>query len=154
MIAVSPLRAMQAEDRPVGRNKTKPRMVSAEEIEKLLEAASETYRPVIAVAAFAGLRVSEILALRFGDLYYEEKLIHVRHSLTRSEKGESGSLKPLKTDAGERDVELLPRLERILREHRRKALRLGRARPEDLSFRPGRDARSRRPTWAPRSVRQ
>src|SRR5262249_45220162 len=54
--------------------------------------------------------------------------------LTRATKQKPARLVALKSDAGVRDVYLLPRLEKILRAHRATAFSRGRAKPEDLVF--------------------
>lgn len=60
---------------------------------------------------FSGLRLQELLGLRWLDVGQGE--LHVRHQLSR--KG--GTLKPLKTNAGKRDVALMPELAALLRRH-------------------------------------
>lgn len=44
--------------------------------------------PYIALLFYTGLRVGELLSLMWNDIDTEEKLIHVRRSLTRTEEGE------------------------------------------------------------------
>jgi integrase len=76
-----------------------------EQVGRLLEAAAELdgrdrqrrrfRRPLLAVLAFAGLRVGEALALRWRDVDLAGGVVHVRES---------------KTDAGIRDVEIQPEL--------------------------------------------
>ena len=88
---------------------------SAEHITVLLEAAAEldarpTSRtegraPLIAVLMFAGLRVTEACRLRWRDVNLPSKRLTVRQS---------------KTDAGVRDVDLLPILQDALLDHRAK----------------------------------
>lgn len=58
---------------------------------------------VVATLVFAGLRVHELAALRWGDLDFERSIIHVRHS---------------KTPAGIREVSMLPALKVLLLRHR------------------------------------
>ena len=88
---------------------------SATHITVLLEAATElnarpTSRtegraPLIAVLMFAGLRVTEACCLRWRDVNLPSKRLTVRQS---------------KTDAGARDVDLLPILQDALLDHRAK----------------------------------
>ncbi len=58
---------------------------------------------VVATLIFAGLRVHELAALRWGDLDFERSIIHVRNS---------------KTPAGIREVKMLPALKVLLLKHR------------------------------------
>lgn len=41
---------------------------------------------MIAIAAYAGLRQGEILALRWQDINWPSERIHVRHTLQRADK--------------------------------------------------------------------
>ncbi len=57
-----------------------PAILSAEEIERLLAALGSLRMQAIAMAAYgAGLRVSEALHLRFGDIDSQRMVIHVQH---------------------------------------------------------------------------
>ena len=59
------------------------RVLTPHEVQMLLDAAlTEQDRAVFAVAAFAGLRVGEIRALRWGDVDPQLSIIHVRQSYT------------------------------------------------------------------------
>ena len=95
---------------------SKPRPVhldSTEQIEALLKAAGDldaapgarTHgpRPLVAVLVFAGLRIGEACGLRWGDVDLAAGLLKVRHS---------------KTDAGVREVDLLPVLRDELLAHK------------------------------------
>jgi integrase len=52
----------------------------------MLDASSspETYRPVIAVLAFTGLRIQECLGLVWNDVNLEKGVPHARAQLTRA----------------------------------------------------------------------
>jgi integrase len=90
-----------------------PHLESAGQITAVLDAAAELDAdpgwlvddrlPVVATLVFAGLRVHELAALRWGDLAFTTSTIHVRHS---------------KTPAGVRGVEMLPVLKGHLLQHR------------------------------------
>jgi integrase len=67
---------------------------------------------LVATAVFSGLRLMELLGLRWCDLDYDAGYIRVRHQL-----GRYGRLKTLKTTAAERDVVLFPELASLLRRH-------------------------------------
>jgi integrase len=90
--------------------------------------AAETPRwsALLACAAFAGLRLGEIRALRWEDVDAEGGVLHVRASMLPD-----GNVKAPKTKAGERDVTILPRLRRLLLEWRLASINV---RPGDLVF--------------------
>jgi len=79
---------------------------------------------VLAPAVFSGLRLMELLALRWVDV--DDAELHVRSQLSRK-----GALVPLKTNAGKRDVVLMPELAALLKRHR---LASRHSRPEDFVF--------------------
>jgi integrase len=79
----------------------------------LLGRMSNTFRPIAASCALAGLRVSEALGLTWGDVDFDTKTITVSKQL-----GTSGERVPTKTPSSHAPVPLLPALERELRAHR------------------------------------
>ena len=81
-----------------------------EEIEALLQTAGN-FRPLAAVGLFAGLRLGEVLGLRWGDV--GNGFLRIRRQLGRDRQPVD-----LKTAESKRDVVLVPQLARILREHR------------------------------------
>jgi integrase len=93
--------------------KRKGRVLQPDEIRALLDSAtSDRYRMLIATAIFTGLRLMELLALRWQDVGDSE--IYVRHQLSRMGK----RLVDVKTDSGERDVALRPELAAMLKRHK------------------------------------
>jgi integrase len=89
---------------------------------------------MVTTAVFTGLRISELLGLAWTDIDFESGLIHVRNQFSRGSADEPARLVPLKSDAGERDVYLMPELAAVLKKHRADALSLGKARPEWYVF--------------------
>jgi len=57
--------------------------LSFEELECLLAALPEFYRPAIACAAYTGLRLGELRALTWQDVDLERGVIHVRRAMDR-----------------------------------------------------------------------
>jgi integrase len=51
---------------------------SKEAVRRLIEAASDTFRPLLIVAVVCGLRASETRALRWQDVDFDQQLLHVR----------------------------------------------------------------------------
>ena len=62
---------------------------------------------------FGGVRIGELLALRWDDVDLDEGFLRVRFQLSPKRE-----LVELKTDNGRRDVVLIGELGKILREHR------------------------------------
>jgi integrase len=68
----------------------------------------------------------ELLALRWVDVDFEGGELHIRHQLSRKRE-----LVKLKTNAGKRDVVVMPELAALLKRHR---LASRHSRPEDFVF--------------------
>jgi integrase len=75
------------------------------------------------VALFAGLRLGEILALRWSRVDLDSKVLKVREALEQT-KAHGVRFKPAKTRAGRRDITLPDILVDALREHRKAVLEL------------------------------
>jgi integrase len=75
---------------------------------------------VVALLAYSGLRISEAIGLTWEEVGFDAGELHVRYQLSRATREKPARRMPLKTDAGKRDVILLPQLATILREHRKK----------------------------------
>jgi integrase len=105
------------------------RTLTREEIGKLLGAADQAHRALLATAVFTGLRLGELLGLTWANVDFEASTVQVRRQLART----GGRVEP-KTPQAVRDVILMPALARMLREHR-----LGSrfAQPEDFVFASG-----------------
>jgi integrase len=78
---------------------------------------SDTFRPVAALCAYAGLRASEALGLRWHDIDFNNSTLTVTGQL-----GMDGERRPAKTATSMATLPLLPALERILLEHRRRVV--------------------------------
>ena len=124
-IASNSARRLSKAEKPKRRNVTEARVLDTKEIEDLIAYSLDTYRPVVSLLAYSGLRLSEALGLTWGDVDFEAGEIHVRHQLSRARKGKPATRIGLKTDAARRDVVLLPQLAAILKQHRKKLLAHG-----------------------------
>jgi integrase len=108
----NPVSQLEHDERPKVR-KRKGRVLQPDEIRALLDSATtDRYRVLIASAIFSGLRLMELLALRWQDVGDNE--IYVRHQLSRKGK----RLVDVKTDSAERDVALRPELAAMLKRHK------------------------------------
>jgi len=107
------IRDLARDERPGAQRVSQPRYLEPAELERLLAKMTDTFRPVAAACAYAALRVSEALGLRWRDVDFEAGTIAVTGQL-----GQDGSRVPVKTAASDAPVPLLPVLARELREHR------------------------------------
>ena len=62
------VRDLDRDDRPGVARQSEPRYLSEDELTRLLAKMTDTFRPVALVCAYAGLRISEALGLRWTDL--------------------------------------------------------------------------------------
>ncbi len=112
LLPSNPVHRLQRDERPrIGRKEK--RALSTDEIALLLDSAPDGYRAFLATAVFAGLRLSELLGLRWSDVDFDGGLLHVRRQWDRS-----GVYSEPKTADSVRAVMLIPSLVRTLAEHR------------------------------------
>jgi integrase len=94
----NPVKQLEKDERPKIKQSPK-RVLSADEIERLLKTSGETFAPIVATMIFTGLRLGEVLGLRWESIDRDEGYIYVRHQLSRKRE-----LVKLKTEAAQRDV--------------------------------------------------
>ena len=102
IIPVNPVDGLLREEKPKGDQK-EMRILSTEEIDKLLGVAEGRWERLWTFLLLTGLRISEALSLEWQDVDLKEGLVHVRES---------------KTEAGVRSVVLTPTLVNLLRKER------------------------------------
>jgi len=117
LIADNPLRRLEASERP-RLHRREQRVLTHAEIGKLLDACLPRYRPFIATALYSGMRLSELLGLTWADVDLAAGLIRVRHQLSRARVDRPARRVRLKTQAGVRDIPLLPQLGALLKRHK------------------------------------
>ena len=83
-----------------------------EEVEHMLAVLPNPAKAVCAVAAYAGLTVSEIRGLQWSDYEPQAGVLYVRRGVWRSTVGET------KTAARKKPVPVIPKLKRVLEEYR------------------------------------
>jgi integrase len=122
----NPVRQLERGERPKVRRGS-GRTLQPAEITALLESAT-TYRyaVLLGTALFSGLRLMELLGLRWMDVDLDEGELRVRQQLSRK-----GGLVPLKSESAAREVRLRPELVHVLREWK---LASRFKRPEDHVF--------------------
>jgi integrase len=86
LLESNPVRGLERGDRPSPRRRAEARYLDRGEIDRLLDELSNGFRPVAAACAFAGLRVSEALALRWQDVDFASGLLHVPGTKTAASK--------------------------------------------------------------------
>ena len=133
-IAENPLDRLSREELPRGRSKDAPRVLSRDDVERLISHAPDRYRTLIATDAYTGMRIQELLAVQWRHVNFDTGVIHVRGQLTRGSRTNPPRIEKLKTRAGARDIVLLPMLADVLRKHRREAFSAGRAGPDNYVF--------------------
>lgn len=112
LLASNPVRRLESDERPrVARQEM--RALDGDEIERLLAAAHPSYRPILATAAFTGLRQGELLGLLWQDVDFEAGLVHVRRQFDRTL-----SYSEPKTEQSKRSVMLVASLSKLLKAHR------------------------------------
>jgi integrase len=119
-IPMSPAAGLDRDDRPSTTRRRQPRYLNAAQLGALLEELDDGYRPFGAMLAYAGLRVSEALAVRWRDVDLDAGRLTVAAQLDRA-----GRTVPLKTTSSAATVDLLPALVRELRTHRARQAKLG-----------------------------
>lgn len=115
-VASNPVSSLRG-DKPPAKNRTKARILEAEEVARLIEHAPSGYRTLLVTAAFTALRQSELLGLRWNDVDFETGTLHVRYQLSRATRTKPARLVALKTDAAERVIDLALELARDLAKH-------------------------------------
>jgi integrase len=130
-LARNPVRDLDRDDRPGTGRLTEPRYLTADEVEALLEVMTDVFRPVAAACAYAGLRVSEALGLRWCDVDFATGMLTVSAQLAPD-----GTRVPLKTAASAATVPLLRELADALKAHRSRVAgqTLARVQPDALVF--------------------
>jgi integrase len=119
VLDTNPCRLLERGDRPSGKRTKEPRYLDRSEIDRLLGTLSEEFRPVAAVLAFAALRASEALALRWQDVDFDAGMLQVPGT---------------KTAASAQPVPMTDDLVAELRAHRSRQRSLARVRPDALVF--------------------
>ena len=95
--------------------------LTPDEVGKLLEsadAASDRHGPLFTVAVFSGLRLGELLALRWSDVDLATGRLSVRRSLRRSQDGKPDFREGGKTTRARRSLKLSPDAVAALRSQR------------------------------------
>ena len=90
------------------------RYLDVDQVESLLASVGATFRPILVVCAWTGLRVSEALGLVWEDVDLDQGTLTVDRQL-----GTEGKRVDTKTEASRATLDLLPVVVEALRAHRR-----------------------------------
>lgn len=93
--------------------KKKQRSFTDEEVGKILAAAPEPFKTVLALTAILGLRIGEVLALRVSDIDFTRKIVRVRQSLDAATR----NVQAVKSRASNADVPMPSQLAARLRNY-------------------------------------
>jgi integrase len=122
LIASSPVRRKL--HRPHGESKEKPGLGAAQ-IRQIIDNVPAQHRPLFLLAAVTGLRLGEVLAVRWGNIDFLDQILSVTHSLWRDQL-----VKP-KTEASARSIHLPASLVDVLLSHKDRSPFTG---PADFVF--------------------
>lgn len=100
-VGQNPVKALDRTERPKS-DQRRMRILSSEEIGRLLPAVPVAYRSLVTTLVFTGMRIGEALALEWGDVDFDAGLLHVRDG---------------KTENARRAIVMIPSLSRLLRTH-------------------------------------
>jgi len=105
--------------------KKKPAMIAGDDFARLLRQLSEPHRTMVSLIAATGLRIGELLALRWSSLDLEVGALTVRESVFE------GKFQAPKTQRALRTIPLGPHAVKALKEHQARVARNG---DDDLVF--------------------
>ena len=121
-LQVNPARGVKFPPRAI---KQKPAIVAGDDFVKLLKHLREPHRTMVSLIAATGLRIGELLALRWNALDLDVGTLAVRESVFE------GQFQSPKTQRARRTIPLGPRVVGVLERHRATAIR---REPDDLVF--------------------
>jgi integrase len=107
-VLANPARGVKLPQRPI---RQPLRFLTVGEVTRLLEALREPERTLVLAAVLTGMRIGELLALRWRNVDLERKVIRVREAVYE------GHNSTPKTQGSIRDVPMGPALEHALRQH-------------------------------------
>jgi integrase len=125
LISHNPVSVLTPDDRARGSRRREHRIWSPEDVRALLAASRQVagrskskydYTPLLRTAIYTGLRIGELLGLKWRDVDLAEGVIHVRAQWTRE-----GVLSEPKTTTAKRHVPLAPDMVKHLAEHKLKS---------------------------------
>src|SRR5262249_35714693 len=86
-----------------------PEILTIDELVKLLKAIPEPFRTAVFLDGASGLRVGELLGLKWEDVDFTKSVIHIRRSIAKQRNG------PPKTEASQKPIPMNAELAKALR---------------------------------------
>lgn len=117
LIVRDPSLALQPHERPTQKARRKARRLSPEQLDAVIRTAERvtpSFAPMVVLLAYTGMRIREALGLRWEDIDFDQGTIRVRWQLAKDDLLRVA----VKTEAGNRDLPILPALRRRLIAHR------------------------------------
>lgn len=121
-LQANPARGVKFPQKPI---KPRPALIAGDEFVRLLRHLGEPHRTMVTLIAATGLRIGELLALRWGALDLDAGTLTVRESVYE------GTFQQPKTQRARRTIPLGSKAVRVLKAHRDAA---NRREPDDLVF--------------------
>ncbi len=116
----SPLALLERQEKPGTDDERPKRVLTPDELARLLVAVDEPYRVIFELAAETGARLGETLGLVWGEIDFDQATVTFTHQLDRN-----GQRVALKTRRSRRCIEITPALASKLRCRRLAAARSG-----------------------------
>lgn len=110
------------------------RVLRVGEIWRLVDATLPSYRPVVTVLCWSGMRVSEALGLRWRDVDLVEGVFRISGQLAPLKRGETPYTVQTKSRRGVRELPFLPVVREALQAHLARELSAGRGDAVDFVF--------------------
>jgi integrase len=126
LVGVNPVSLLDRVERPSSDDERPKRILTAEELRRLLAAVEPEFRLIFDFAAQTGARLGEALGVVWDEIGLDTGTVTFTHQLDRN-----GERMPLKTKRSHRCIEITPALVAALREHKIASPRSGR---HDLVF--------------------
>lgn len=109
-VGASPVAVLDRVERPSTDDQKPKRVLSAEQLQRLIGAVDDYYRLLFELAAETGARLSEVLGLVWGEVDLDQQTVLFTSQLDRE-----GNRAPLKTHRSRRCLEITPQLTAKLR---------------------------------------
>ena len=121
----NPVKGVEHNERPRHEPKAR-RILTGPELNAVIAAANEPHATIIATAGQLGTRLGETLGLRWKDVDFAKRVVHIERQLSRD-----GELVELKTKRSRRSIEMGSGLVASLQRHKLASVHTG---PDDLVF--------------------
>jgi integrase len=136
LVTRSPVDELDPSEKPKPKQGGAGRVLDEMELHKLVRNAPEHHKAVVAVLAYSGLRISEVLGLRWRDVDFVTGELDVNGQIQPPTRRtpRAGRVERLKTDASFRLVPIFPAAEQTLIDHLAVEQEAGRGGDDDLVF--------------------